>query len=208
MIKVVLADDHKLFAEGVAKLLATDPELIVEGIFENGSLLIDYLSKNEADIALVDLNMPKMDGFEVITRLRQVRPTCKAIVLSMYADEDIFKKAEKAAVDGYLLKDVEPDELIYTVKEVHEGHYVLNFQRVVDQTVPAAFGDDFAKKYKLSKREVEIAHMVAQGLTNNVIADKLFLSVYTIQTHRRNIIEKLGVKNSAELVSLVGRLGI
>ncbi len=208
MIRIVLADDHKLFAEGVAKLLATDPELVVEGIFENGYQLIEYLSKNDADIALVDLNMPKMDGFEAITRLRQVKPSCKAIVLSMYADEDIFKKAEKAAVDDYLLKDVEPDELVYTVKEVHDGHYVLNFEHVVSQTVPANFNDDFAKKYKLSKREVEIVRLVAHGLTNNDIADKLFLSVYTVQTHRRNIIEKLDVKNTAELVNLVGRLGI
>jgi len=208
MITIVLADDHKLFAEGVSKILTTDEELKVVGIFDNGQSLLDHVSKSQPDIALIDLNMPKMDGFELMKRLKEMKATCKVIVLSMYADEQIFKKCEEEGIDGYVLKDAEPDELMYTIKEVHEGRYLLNFNHVINQTVPAAFGDTFAKKYKLSKREVEIAHFIQRGMTNQDIADQIFLSVFTVQTHRRNIIEKLDVKNSAELVNLVTKLGI
>lgn len=105
MIRIVLADDHKLFAEGVARIIAADPEITVEGVFDNGTDLLAHLERNRADLALVDLNMPRMDGFEVIRRLRQVQSTCKVVVLSMYAEEEIFKRCEEAGIDGYLLKD-------------------------------------------------------------------------------------------------------
>lgn len=208
MIRIVLADDHKLFAEGVARIIAADREIVIEGVFDNGADLLQHLSKARADLALVDLNMPRMDGFEVIRRLRQVQPDCKVVVLSMYAEEEIFRRCEEAGIDGYLLKDAEPDELLYTIREVHEGRYLLNFNHIVRQTQPADFNDEYIRKYKLSKREVEIIHLLQQGLTNQEVAERIFLSVYTVQTHRRNIIEKLKVKNSAELMNLATKLGI
>ena len=200
MIKIAIADDHKLFAQGVAHLLEEEEDFKVEGVFSSGKELLDYLGHQMVDLIITDMNMPGMDGMALIQSLKHNQIKCKIIVLSMYDDEKIFKSCVKQGIDAYVLKDVDPDELIYTIREVIEGRHVLSFERVLKLMNEEQYDDSYRLKFKLSKREIEVLKQVIQGKTNREIADQLFLSVFTIETHRKHIHQKLGVSNSMELM--------
>ena len=201
MIKVVIADDHKLFAQGLATIISSSPKIEVVAVFNDGRSLIDYLCNQHADVAIVDLNMPYFDGYHTLKGLNNQGITIKKIVLTMYADEKVIKSCMTAGINAYLLKDAEPDVLIQTIIDVSEGRDQL--VDVVNHSSSNDFKDDFLKKHSLSKRELEIAGLIATGLTNSKIAEKLFISSYTVDTHRKNLLNKLEVKNSAELVRLL-----
>ncbi|WP_183906684.1 response regulator transcription factor [Rufibacter immobilis] len=202
MIDIVIADDHKLFAQGLANLLNTDPDLQVTAIFNDGRSLLDHLQSQPTQVALIDLNMPFFNGEKTLQRMKEQGICCKKIVITMYADERLLKSCLALGIDAYLLKNTELDVVIDTIKAVVAGTYVLDQrasgQRIEDPT----FKDDFLNVHKLSKREVEIVKLVAKGLTSAEIADTLFLSILTVDTHRRNIHQKLKVKNTAELIQL------
>mgnify|MGYP006177578227 FL=1 len=116
MIRIALADDHKMFAKGIASLLDDDDDLRVEGVFSNGLELLEFLKSNEVDVILTDMNMPFLDGAGVIESVKRLIPNSKIIVLSMYDDEAIFLKCQKLGADAYVLKNADSDELIYTIK--------------------------------------------------------------------------------------------
>ncbi|AGA77393.1 response regulator transcription factor [Echinicola vietnamensis] len=200
MIRVVLADDHKMFAKGIANLLEKEEDIQVMGVFTNGKELVEFLKKEQVDLVLTDMNMPGMDGLAVIQQINKEKIKARLIVLSMYDDEDIFKKCQKQGVDGYVLKDADPDELIYTIREVINGHHVMHFQRVLKQVDEDQYYDAFKQKFKLSRRELQILSLIKDGHTNQSIADELFLSIYTVETHRKNIHHKLGVNTVVELM--------
>ena len=205
MTTLVLVDDHKLFAQGVARLLESDSEFSVLAVLDNGKALLHLLESQSPDVVLMDLNMPQMDGLETMRQMRAAGYKSKIIVLSMYAEEEMIKRCQEAGIDGYLLKDAEPDELIYTIKEVVSGEYQLHFSHIVRQAELPIYSEaskHFVNKFKLTKREFEIIGLVKEGLTNQEMADKLFLSVHTIQTHRKNILAKMQVNNTAELIGL------
>lgn len=201
-ISTIIADDHKLFAQGLANILGHSGEIEIKAIVHNGKALVQELKNEPTDLALIDLNMPELDGIGAIKQIQAMSIRTKLIILSTYADEKLVEEAKNLNVDAYLLKDAEPEELLYTIKEVMENRYEFNIHHILKQTEPLEnFSDDFLKKYKLSRREIEIIQLLKKGLTNQEIADKIFLSVLTIQTHRKNIIQKLGVNNSAGLIA-------
>lgn len=200
MIRLVLADDHKMFAKGIANLLEKEEDMEILSIFSNGKDLVEFVRNNEVDVVLTDMNMPGMDGLGAIEQINKQKIKTKMIVLSMYDDEDIFKKCQKQGVDAYVLKDADPDELIYTIREVFEGHHVMHFERVLKQVDEDQYFDAYKQKFKLSRRELQILKLIKDGNSNHGIAEELFLSVYTVETHRKNIHNKLGVNNSVELM--------
>ncbi|SHO61934.1 response regulator transcription factor [Algoriphagus zhangzhouensis] len=200
MIRIAIADDHTLFAKGIEGLLEEHEDLLVMGLFPNGQELVEFLESNTADVVLTDLNMPILDGFGVLSTLKQQEVCPKIVVLSMYDEEKIYKECLDKGADGFILKDADPDELVFTIREVHEGRHVLNFDRVIEQARPNAFFDSFRDKYRLSRREVQIVSLVKEGHTNKEIAGQLGLSPSTIETHRKNIHQKLGVNSRIELV--------
>lgn len=208
MIDLVIVDDHKLFAQGLANILAEDKELNVKAIFNDGRSLVDYLKNNSAHIALIDLNMPHFDGKSTLIQLKANDIQTKRIVLSMYAESSLLKECIEIGIDAYLMKDVEPDSLIQTIKEVYNGDYQFNALSIIKAQINYSFKDDFINRYKLSKRELEIVNLIVGGLTNVKIAEKLFISTFTVDTHRKNILQKLEVKNTAELVKLAIEQGI
>ncbi|WP_057936826.1 response regulator transcription factor [Algoriphagus resistens] len=201
MIRIALADDHKLFAKGIEGLLEEEHDLIVVGVFPNGSELCNYIAENQVDVVLTDLNMPIMDGFGVLTHCKNEHPDLKVVVLSMYDEEKIYKKCINQKADAFILKDADPDELIFTIREVFEGRHVLNFDRVKKQAIQGAYYDAFRLKYKLSRRETEIIQLIRDGIQNKNIAERLNLSRQTIETHRKNIHQKLRVSSRIELVN-------
>jgi len=204
MITIAIADDHKLMSEGIASILQSDPELSVVKICNNGRELLEFLRADAVDLVLVDLNMPVMNGPDTIHIIKNERMSCKVIVLSMYADENIYAKCRQLDINGYLHKDSDAQHLIDTIKRIHNGKNHYDYDHPVGVAGPSKlFDDKFLNKFKLSPRELEIIALVSNGLTNNEIADKLFLSVHTVMTHRKNILHKLDVRNTAEMLSLL-----
>src|SRR5690554_306575 len=201
MIKIAIADDHKMLAQGVANLLDEDQEIEVVGVFSSGAELLGFLESSPVDLVNTDMNMPGMDCMALIQKLKKRKIKSKIIVLSMYDDEKIFKECVKQGVDAYVLKDADPDEFIYTIKEVMENRHLMSFQRVLKQMDNDQYDDAYKLKFKLSKREIDVLKLVIQGKTNKEIADILFLSVFTIETHRKHLHQKLGVSNSIELLN-------
>ena len=208
MIRIALADDHKMFAKGIASLLEDDDDLRIEGIFSNGLALMEFLESHEVDVVLTDMNMPLLDGAGVIEAVKRLNPDLKVIVLSMYDDEAIFIKCQKLGADAYILKNADSDELIYTIKEVHEGSHIMNFQKVLSQNLDDGYTDYYKQKFKLSKRELQLVRMIKGGMTNREVAEELHLSIHTVEAHRKKIHAKLGVSSIAELVKKAFDLGI
>jgi len=208
MIRIALADDHKMFAKGIASLLEEEDDFRIEGVFFNGIELLEFLKKHEVDIILTDMNMPFLDGVGVIESVKRLIPNSKIIVLSMYDDEAIFLKCQKLGADAYILKNADSDELIYTVKEVFEGNHIMSFQKVIQQNIDEGYSDFYKEKFKLSKRELQLVRMIKRGMTNKDIAEELHLSIHTVEAHRKKVHAKLGVSSIAELVKKAFEIGI
>lgn len=208
MIRIALADDHKLFAKGLEGLIEEHEGFLVTGLFPNGKDLLEYLNTEPVDIVLTDLNMPVIDGFGVLRHCKKYHPHLKIIVLSMYDEEKIFRDCIKNGADAFILKDADPDELIFTINEVYEGRYVIDFNRVIQQVNLTPFFDAFREKYRLSRRETQILKMIGDGMLNRDIAEKLSLSVQTIETHRKNIHLKLQVRSRMELIKKVKEMDL
>lgn len=200
MINIALADDHKMFAKGIAGLLEEEEDFNILGVFSNGLELLDFLKSREVDVILTDMNMPVMDGAGVIDAVRRLRPHPKIIVLSMYDDEAIFLRCQKLGANAYVLKNADPDELIYTIREVFDGSHIMNYQKVLQQNQDDLYADLYKEKFKLSKRELQILRMIKNGMTNRDVSQNLHLSIHTVEAHRKKIHHKLGVSSVAELI--------
>lgn len=201
MIKIALADDHNLFAKGIEGILEEEDDLMVVKTFPNGKELVDFLGTHHIDVILTDLNMPVLDGFGVLAEVKKNFPDIKVVVLSMYDEEKIYKQVINDGADAFILKDADPDELIFTIHEVNEGRYVHNFEKVKKQASQGVYFDSFRAKYRLSRRETEIISLIKEGMQNKEIAKILSLSQQTIESHRKNIHVKLGVNTRIELVN-------
>jgi DNA-binding NarL/FixJ family response regulator len=201
MITIALADDHNLFAKGIEGLLEDEEDMMVVKTFPNGKELVDFLKGQAVDVILTDLNMPILDGFGVLAVVKEKYPDIKVVVLSMYDEEKIYKQAINDGADAFILKDADPDELIFTIHEVFRGHHVHNFEKVKKQATLGVYFDGFRAKYRLSRRETEIISLIKDGIQNKEIAEILSLSHQTVETHRKNIHVKLGVTSRIELVN-------
>ncbi len=206
MIRIALADDHKLVAKGLEGLIEEHGDFLVAGLFPNGRELLEFLKGEKVDLVLTDLNMPIVDGFGVLRHCKKHHPELKVIVLSMYDEERIFKECMLLGADAFILKDADPDELIFTILEVHEGRYVKDFRRVIQQADLRPFFDSFRQKYRLSRRETQILKLISDGMLNRDIAERLNLSIQTIETHRKHIHQKLQVSSRIDLINKVNEM--
>jgi len=213
LVKVVIADDHHLYVMGIQAILGNskDYQFDITGVAHDGEELIKMLRRVKAELLLLDLNMPEIDGLDALGRIRKSYPDLKIIALTTYDDSKIVKSAFKAGVDGYVLKNVEKDELLRGIREVLDGNTFLgqgvqltaimeNSMKHTDSSL--FFDDNFIKKYNLTKRELEILRLIGQALSNKEIAKELFISDQTVSVHRKNIMRKLGVSNTAGLIKL------
>ena len=206
MIKIALADDHKLFGKGLQVMLEEYPEFKVVGNFLNGNELINFLKNHQVDMVLTDLNMPEIDGFGVLSYCKEFFPYIKVIVISMYDEERLFKEAVNLGVDGFLLKDADPLELVSTILEVIDGSHLVTLSHRIQQIDQSKFFDAFRIKYKLSPRETEIIKILRSGTKNKDIAKLLNISIQTVETHRKNINHKLHVSSLPDLIKKVNEL--
>jgi NarL family two-component system response regulator LiaR len=191
-IRVFIADDHPIVRRGIRDLLNTEPDIEVVGEAQDGIQLLEQVGEVEPDIILMDLIMPGMDGIEATRRVRDAHPQVRVLVLTSFATDDKVFPAIKAGATGYLIKDTGPEELLRAIHQVYRGQPTLHpeiAQKLLREI--ASTGDQPASPDHLTEREVEVLKLVAQGLSNQEIAEKLVVSVATVYTHVSNILAKL-----------------
>ena len=217
MVKLVLTDDHKLFREGIKALLTENETIEIAGEAASGNELLKLLSEVSADIVLLDISMPDMDGLETIKLLRQQYPSVKVVVLSMLDSEWYVHQMLEVGAAGYLIKNISKDELCAAISIVASGmqyispNLTIDFLRKKSSAAPALKSDqeNNIKTHKeLSKREMEVLNLISDGFTNAEISEKLFTSKRTIETHRQNLLEKTHTKNTAALIKFAVLKGI
>jgi len=210
-IKVLVVDDHAVVREGVKMVLETDPELRVVGEAASGEEAIDLVRQLEPDVVVMDIGMPGLSGFEATRRIRESRPDVNVLALTVHDSEAYVFQMLQAGAVGYVLKRAEAPEVIRAVKAAHRGEALLHPSvaklLIQDYLTRAERGEEVTYD-QVSDREREILKLIAEGLTNKEIAEKLFLSVKTVQAHRANLMRKLGLHDRVELVKYALRKGI
>ena len=203
-ISILVVDDHSLVREGVITMLSVYDDFAIIGEAESGEEALQKISEEAPDVVLLDINMPGMNGIETAKRIGAEYEGVRIIILSMEVTQDHISEAIKAGVAGYLAKDTKKDILAEAIRKVMEGEQY--FGQKISQVIFKGFynqskGERVANENKdLSKREVEVLRQIASGLSNREIADKLFISIRTVDAHRNHIMQKLGLKSTAQLV--------
>lgn len=209
-IKVLVSDDHQLFREGIVNMLHESPEIKVVAQAENGADCLVKAEELKPDIILMDIGMPVMNGLEATMALHRQDPSLRVIVLSMYADKHYIKGLLEAGAWGYLFKDCTYAQLIEAIKTVHSGKRYLSNQ-ITEALIDDYLGRD-AKNEDLygllSEREFTIFKLIAEGKSSAQIADSLFISTKTVNTHKQNILDKLNLKTNADIIKLAIKRGI
>ncbi len=202
-ISLFLVDDHEIFLDGLKGILDTSPELEVLGQARDGWDAWDWLQDHPVDLLVTDIHMPKMDGVELTEKIKAHRPDQKVLILSMYDDYSVIERIFDAEAEGYVLKNAGRDEFLKAIDRIHSGsaYYSQEVMQILmeERRSPTASPDisDI-----LTAREVEILTLICTELSTKEIAEKLFLSPRTVETHRKNILQKTGVKTLVGLVKL------
>jgi len=202
-IKVFLADDHKILRESLVILLSQQENIEVVGEAADGQEAYEKILKLRPDIAVLDISIPHLNGIDLALRLEQEAPDIRVVILTMHKSEEFVTRALRAGVRGYVLKDNALEELIECIKTVYDDNVFLSnsvTKLVVNGFVNGLKEKDDASAEAISSREREVLQLLAEGQSNKDISAALNLSVKTVETHRANIMHKLGLKNIADLV--------
>lgn len=212
MLSLILAEDHNIVRNGIRMLLEADKEISIAGEATNGLEVLEIISSGvKVDIVLADINMPEMDGIALIKELKIKSPATQIVMLSMLDNEKYVSQAFSEGASGYLLKSVSADELIFSLKHVHAGGQYLCAElamRLLNKSIYTLPLNRINDNVEYSMREIEILDLIAEGLTNNEMSAKLFISKRTIEGHRQSLIEKTGAKNTAALIRYAVLSGI
>lgn len=201
-VKVLIADDHALVREGLCKILSLEESIEVLGEASNGNMAVDFALKNKPDVILMDINMPKTNGVEATRIIKSQMPEVKIIALTIHDQEEFLFELIKSGVTGYVLKDVIPDVLIETILGAARGESFIppsmtakifaEFSRL------SSFPGNHSNTQGLTRREIDVLRLVAEGENNRSIAKKLFISEKTVKNHLTNIFQKLGVADRTQ----------
>tara|TARA_B100001250_G_scaffold230428_1_gene197804 strand:- start:145 stop:783 length:639 start_codon:yes stop_codon:yes gene_type:complete len=190
--KIIIIDDHQIFGEGFCSLLEAN-NYNVKRVFQEPVKALNYIKKNKTDIVFSDINMPKINGIDLIEKIKKINDEIKIIIISMYSEKSIINQAFKKNADGYLGKNCSLDDIKKAIKNSFSDKKAKNLF-IENETLDAK--DPFSLKYKLTKREKEIIDNILDQKSNSEIGDALSISKRTVETHRKNIMLKLNVKNS------------
>jgi DNA-binding NarL/FixJ family response regulator len=207
-IRILIADDHAVVAEGLKHLVEAQSDLEVVATVGDGRAAVRTAKETEPDVVLMDLSMPELNGADAARAIIDERPSCKVIVLSMYAEREYVRRALKAGATGYVVKRSAAKELVEAIRAVHAGQRYLS-PRVADVVIDDYAADGKADLLeKLSAREREVLQLLAEGRTGAEIAQRLTLSQKTVETYRARLVEKLGIRDVAGLVKFAIQRGL
>lgn len=199
-IQLLIADDHQLFRNGLKILLDAFDDFLVAGEAGNGEELLSIMHSCDCNIVLMDINMPVMDGITATRKALEINPDLKVIALSMYGDEEYYYKMVDAGAKGFLLKDSDINEVKDAIIAVNNGGNYFSQKLLYHVIQKIKTRETETKMANLSKREKEILLKICEGLSNQEIADTLFISKRTVDKHRANLLSKTGSKNTAALI--------
>jgi len=199
-IRIIIADDHQLFRNGLKILLSAFPDFEIAGEASNGEEFLKIIRNTSADIALMDINMPELDGIEATKRSLRLCPRINIIALSMYGEEEYYYKMVDAGAKGFLLKDSDISEVREAILSVNKGGSYFSQELLYHVIQKIKHRENETKSANLSKREKEILLKICEGLSNQEIAESLFISKRTVDKHRANLLGKTNSKNTASLI--------
>jgi two-component system, NarL family, response regulator NreC len=201
-IRVVLADDHAILRAGLQSLLNTQPDIEVVGEASDGAATIQVVQDVAPDVVLLDITMPGMNGLDATREVKRLRPETQVLILTMHDDDAYLRQALRSGASGFVLKRAEDRDLLAAIRAVSNGDIYVHpamSKALVSALMPAPAAPE-RQPHQLTTRELEVLQLLAQGYTNQEIAQRLVLSVKTVETHRSHVMEKLGLKTRAELV--------
>ncbi|MGD2076784.1 MAG: response regulator transcription factor [Chloroflexota bacterium] len=211
-IRLILADDHAVVRSGLRMLLEAQPDIEIVAEAESGRQAVEKVRKMRPDVVLMDVQMPELNGIEATQQIKKVAPETAILALTMHEDDQYFFEMLHSGASGYVPKRAAPDELLTAIRTVARGEIFLYpslATRLVQDYLKRADADDQPLVYdELTPREREVLVLIAEGLTNAEIADKLVISVKTVDRHRENIMRKLNMHNRIDLVKYAIRTGL
>nr|WP_315152971.1 response regulator transcription factor [uncultured Flavobacterium sp.] len=208
-IKIIIADDHTMFLQGIVSLLESEENIAILGKAENGNEVFKIMENCIPDIILLDISMPEMDGIEVSKIVKQKYPLVKILIVSTHSNTQMIAKLIRIGIDGYLLKNAEKKELLHAIQTIQNGAvYFCKEAAEKNDDNNSKIKSETSQITELSSREKEILVLIAQEFTGNEIAEKTNISLNTVNTHRRNLLSKLNVKNTAGLVKYAIEYGL
>ncbi|MFG1731671.1 response regulator [Paenibacillus sp. 843] len=220
MIRLLIADDHAMVRRGLQVFLATQPDIEMVGEAANGEETLETAKHLNPDVVLMDLNMPILNGIDTTARLKKEQPHIKVIVLTSFIDYDHVLPAIRAGARGYLLKDIEPEDLVAAVRRVNEGQVELHPDAAgllmthvtspagADETSASGHQEEAAQLDKLTRREQEVLQLIASGMNNREISEALYITEKTVKTHVSHLLDKLGVADRTQAAIYALKHGI
>lgn len=205
-IQIIIADDHAMFIAGIQMLLKEEEDMDVVDVAYNGNELLEVIKKYSDCLVLLDINMPEMCGLKAAKYIKINNPKIKIVMLSSYNEEHLIEKAKQLGANGYLLKTADKAILLQTIRQVANGQSAFPY-RFVKQQNEFDGQDAFLRQYQITDREMDILKLIKQGLTNQQIAHALTRSIFTIETHRKNIMQKLKISGMAALIRFINEHG-
>jgi len=211
-VKLLVADDHKIFRQGIKKLLEEEPDLQVVGEAADGREAVKKATELKPDVILMDIAMANLNGLEATKQIKKVLPDVKVIMLTMHKNEEYVLQSFQAGASGYILKEGAVEELVSAIRSIHQDKSVLS------PTISKTLIDAYLRKMETGKtetpfdlltdREREVLQLIAEGYTNREVAKSLFISVKTVEAHRAHIMQKLNIHEIARLVKYAIQKGL
>jgi len=212
-ITVILADDHTVVRQGLRALLDAEEDMQVVGEADNGRQAVQIAQRLRADVVVMDIGMPSLNGLEATRQITKESPGSKVLILSSYSDEEYVQQLTEAGATGYLIKQTASQDLVMAIREVKKGNAFFSpaiSKRLLDHYQHAFVRGEPVKKgrSRLTSREMEVLQLIAEGHANKQIADKLFISIKTVEKHRQQLMDKLEIHDVAGLTRYAIRKGI
>lgn len=204
--KIVIVDDHPLIIQGLTAMLQEHPQFVITASFTRGLEFMSYLREHAVDVVILDISLPDCNGMDICKEIKTLAPQTRVIALTNHNERSLIMQMLQNGANGYLLKNASSEELLAGILQVLNGQ--LSFSKAIEEiiTQPAVYERDPLPK--LTRRELEVLKLIAAGETSLVIADQLCVSPLTIETHRRNLLQKFRVRNVAELIKISYQLGL